>query len=230
MLYGKPIKHVRHVDEDSFTIELQRFYVHRFWSGGTGGAARSDGDDLQDTKLCPLGSKITKHKLEILVTPETIEPQQIYMGRIKLSFNDVLARPIAGGLWGQGSFGDESTESFTADTTPISPQLYPASATQKVLGYETANQEIGGAASGFGISEWKLDDNIRHYINLKKITVFDQRPLMGERWQRIPSKVKRINPFTFYGLFLFNDSVRGGTAADTQVTVNIKSYYEELAI
>ncbi len=93
-----------------------------------------------------------------------------------------------------------------------------------------AEKEIGGASSGLGIAEWKLDDNIHHWINLKKITVFDQRPLMGERYQRIPSKVKRINDYTFYGLFIFNDSTRGGTPADTDVTVNLKEYWEELAI
>ena len=50
-------------------------------------------------------------------------------------------------------------------------------------------KDNGGSGSGFGIKEWLLDDNIKHSINMKKVTVFDQRPLMGERWQRIPSKV-----------------------------------------
>ena len=99
-----------------------------------------------------------------------------------------------------------------------------------IQGDETANQEIGGSGSGYGIQEWLLDDQIKHFINLKKVTVFDQRPLMGERWQRVPSKVKRANPFTYYGLFIFNDSTRGATPADTQVTLNIKSYWEEMAI
>ena len=62
------------------------------------------------------------------------------------------------------------------------------------------------------------------------MTVFDQRPLMGERWQRVPSKVKRINLNTYYGLFIFNDAPRGATPADTQVKIDIKSYYEEMAL
>ena len=90
--------------------------------------------------------------------------------------------------------------------------------------------EIGGTSSGFGIKEWLLDDHIKHFVNLKKVTVFDQRPLMGERWQRIPSKVKRGNEGMFYGLVIFNDSTRGATPADTQITIKIKSYWEELAI
>ena len=125
MLYGKPTKHIRHVDEDDITLEPQRFYVHLFWMYHQSASARTDGDDLKDVKTCPLGSRINKHKVEVLVTPETIEPQQLYIGRIKLSFHDVLAKPISGGTWSQGSYGDESTEAFTADTNPITPHLYP---------------------------------------------------------------------------------------------------------
>lgn len=231
MLYGKPTKHVRHVDEDTFTLEPQRFYVHTFWTrNDTNSTARTDGLDLKDEKTCPLGSKITKHKVDILVTPETIEPQQLYIGRIKLSFHDIYASAICGGRFTQGSYGDTATENFVADTNPITPHLYPWATEESVAGAQSTNQEIGGSGSGFGIQEWLLDDNIKHFINLKKVTVFDQRPLMGERWQRIPSKVKRINPYTYYGMFFFNDSTRGATPADTQLKIKIKSYWEEMAI
>lgn len=233
MLYGKATKHIRHVDETSITLEPQRFYVHLFWKYHLTFTTRVDGQDLQDDKTCPLGSKITKHKVDILVTPETIEPQQLYIGRIKLSYHDILARPISGGVWDQASYQDATTEAFVADTNAITPHLYPienASGTLAVQGNSQANQEIGGSGSGYGITEWKLDDNIKHFINLKKVTVFDQRPLMGERWQRIPSKVKRINEGTFYGMFFFNDSTRGATPADTQLKINLKEYWEEMAI
>ena len=89
MLYGKPTKHVRHVDEDTITLEPQRFYVHIFWRYSDSATARTDGQDLQDEKIYPVGSRITKHKTDILVTPETIEPQQLYIGRIKLAFHDI---------------------------------------------------------------------------------------------------------------------------------------------
>ncbi len=233
MLYGRPIKHIRHVDEDTITLASQRFFVHQFWRYSSTATARTDGQDLKDEKKAPEGSIVTKHKVEILVTPETIEPQQLYMGRIKLSFNDIYSKAICGGSITQGSYGDTSTENFVVRTNAITPHLYPvAGATDKVAvqGQETADQEIGGAASGFGIKEWKLDDFIKHHISLKKVTVFDQRPLMGERWQRVPSKVKRINDGTFYGLFFFNDSPRSGDGSAEQLKINIKSYWEEKAI
>lgn len=233
-MYGKPTKHIRHVDENTITLEPQRFFVHVFWKYNDNGTARTDGLDLKNEKKAPLGSKITKHKVDILVTPETIEPQQLYIGRIKLSFNDVMNHAICGGRFEQGSYGDTATENFVAKTNPITPHLYPdqsaTDAVTHVAGGDSANQEIGGSGSGLGIKEWLLDDHIKHWINLKKVTVFDQRPLMGERWQRVPSKVKRINEGTFYGMFFFNDSTRGATPADTQLTINIKSYWEELAI
>lgn len=234
MLYGRPTKHIRHVDEDTITLEPQRFYVHKFWGVNTTTATtRTDGLDLQNEKKCPIGSRITKHKVEILVTPETIEPQQLYIGRIKLSFHDTYSPAICGSYFTQASYQDTATENAANTTNAITPHLYPtqnAAGETTTSGFETANQEIGGSGSGYGIQEWMLDDNIKHWINLKKVTVFDQRPLMGERWQRIPSKVKRINEGTFYGMFFFNDSVRGATPADTQLKINIKSYWEEMAI
>jgi hypothetical protein len=234
MLYGKPTKHIRHFDESTLTIGPQRFQTFPFWKYDDSATARTDGLDLKDEKKVPEGSRITKHKVEILVTPETIEPQQIYIGRIKLSFNDVFAHPICGGRFEQASYGDTATENFVAKTNPIGPQLFPdqgaTDAKTMVKGQTSTDLEIGGSSSGFGIKEWLLDDHIKHYINLKKVTVFDQRPLMGERWQRVPSKVKRVNEGTWYGLFIFNDSERGATPADTQVKVNIKSYWEEMAI
>lgn len=233
MLYGRPTKHIRHVDETTTTIEPQRFKIFRFWKYSDTATARVDGQDLEDENVCPLGSRITKHKVDILVTPETIEPQQLYIGRIKLSFHDIYATPVCGGRFEQASYQDTATENFSAITDAISLERYPdVGATDgliEVKGIETStNMEFG--ASGDGISNVRLDDHFKHFCNLKKVTVFDQRPLMGERWQRIPSKVKRINEGTYYGLLIFNDSTRGGQPSDTQVTVNLKSYWEEMAI
>ncbi len=235
MLFGKPTKHIRHSNEVTHTIEPQRFIIHTFWKFNNSATTRTDGLDLQATvgSLMPLGSRVTKHKMDILVTPETIEPQQIYMGRIKLSFTDVMNFAICGGRFNQASVLDTTTMDFELITTPICPFLFPDDQNTNftnVKGDNVANVEIGGSGSGQGIQDWNLDDHIKHWINLKKVTVFDQRPLMGERWQRIPSKVKRINEGCYYGLMIFNDSTRGGTPADTQVTVNIKDYIEEMAI
>lgn len=234
MLYGKPTKHIRHVNDTSYTLEPQRFVLHTFWKYSDTATTRVDGQDLQDERVVPLGSKITKHKLEILITPETIEPQQIYIGRLKLSFHDVYSPALCGSRFEQASYQDTATENAANITNNIDPRVFPdVGATDgliQVEGADTVNREIGGASSGYGIAEWMLDDYIKHWISLKKVTVFDQRPLMGERWQRIPSKVKRINEGTYYGLFIFNDSPRGATPADTQIKINLKEYFEEMAI
>ena len=217
MLYGRPTKHIRIQNETEHTIEPQRFVVHTFWQYHSSAAtARTDGLDLTDEHDMPEGSRVTKHKTDILVTPETIEPQQIYMGRLKLSFHDIFSPAICGSRFDQASYQDTATEDAKVVSNAITPQLYPDSSSSitQVKGADTANQEIGGSSSGYGIKEWLIDDNIKHFINLKKFTVFDQRPLMGERWQRIPSKVKRINQGTFYGLFIFNDAPRGATPPD----------------
>lgn len=235
MLYGKPTKYIRHVDESTLTIGPQRFQVFQFWKTNTNGATtRTDGLDLKNEKIAPAGSKVISHKLEMLVTPETIEPQQLYVGTIALSFADVFHPALCGGYFEQASYQDTATENFNVTSNAITPHMYPNYTATPELNVQCAaietDTEIGGSGSGYGITEWKLDDLIKHWIRLKKYTVYDQRPLVTDRKQPIPSKVKRFNEGTFYGLFIFNDAVRGATPADTQITVNIKSNWTEMAI
>ena len=109
-LYGKTTKFARHVAENDITLEPQRFYALCLWRNKDN-VTRTDGEDVTGV-TCQTGSIIKRHKLEILVTPETIEPQQLYIGRLKLAFHDIFARPICGGEWDQASYGDEATESF----------------------------------------------------------------------------------------------------------------------
>jgi hypothetical protein len=228
-LYGNPQKLIRHVDEDEFTLEPERMYIHLFWRYHPAAASRTDGDDLENDKTCPLGSRITRHKLTLTVTPETIEPQNLYMGLVKLSYHDIYATPVCGGRFVQASSLDTSTENFV-DATQVSlglwPDDYDSGATIISDGHQI-EREFDGSAT---ITDVLLQDNLKHFLNLKKVTVFDQRPLFTDRWQRIPSKVKRINEGTFYGLCLYNDSDRGATPADTQLSFNVKSYWEEKAI
>lgn len=228
MLYGRPQKLVRHMDEDEFTLEPERMYIHCFWRYNQGATSRTDGQDLENEKAYPEGSRIKKHKVTMTVTPETIEPQNLYMGLIKLSFHDVFSPPVCGGRFQQASFQDTATEQFTTEAG-VNLGLYPDDAyTDKVFvhGHETQREWSSGAT----ITDVLLDDHLKHWVNLKKVTVFDQRPLFTDRWQRVPAKVKRINEGTYYGLVLYNDSDRGATPADTQLKFNIKSYIEEMAI
>lgn len=230
MLYGNPTKHIRHVDKSTFTLEPQRMIIFKFWAYASNAASRTDGDDLENAKTCPLGSRITKHKVTMTVTPETIEPQNLYMGLLKLSFHDIYSPPVCGGRFIQASAEDTATEDFVADSKTdlgLWPDDLDSGATIQVKGDGT-EREFG--ETGAAISDILLDDHLKHFVNLKKVTVFDQRPLFTDRWQRIPAKVKRINEGTFYGLVLFNDSARGATPADTQLTFDITQYWEEKAI
>lgn len=233
MLYGNPQKLIRHVDEDTLTIGPQRFQIHRFWqyNDSAGCTTRTDGLDLQDDKYIPEGSKIFNHRVEMLITPETIEPQQLYIGTIALSFADVYHHAICGGRFSQASYQDTATENFVQKTNAIGPKFYMSNgATENLTVVQPTVASDLEIVSGGGITEWNLDDHIKHWIRLKKVTVYDQRPLVMDRKNPIPSKVKRSNEGMFYGLFIFNDAVRGATPADTQVTVNIKSTYTEKAL
>ncbi len=127
MLYGKPTKHIRHSNEVTITLEPQRFYIHRCWSYQSNATTRTDGLDITSAvgAVMPLGARIDKHKFEILVTPETIEPQQLYMGRIKLSFHDVYASAVMGGRVHMDSYGGTGVAFVEETTEPVSLHLFP---------------------------------------------------------------------------------------------------------
>lgn len=230
MLYGKPTKFIRHVDETEFTLEPERMYVHEFWKYRNSATSRTDGQDLENDPNCPLGSRVTKHKLTMTVTPETIEPQKLYMGIVALSFQDVYHPNVSGGRFIQASYEDTATENHVAESGKADLGLWPddndSGATTMVSGAGSA-REFGASNT---ITDILLDDTLKHVVQLKQVDLFDQRPLITNRWQRVPKKVKRINEGTFYGLVLYNDSDRGATPADTQLSFNIKSYWEEYAL
>ena len=218
-LYGKTTKFIRHVRDTTYTVGPQRAMLIPFWYAKSD-ETRTDGQDKSDTFGMPLGSVITKHKVETLVTPYTVEPQKLYMARLKLSFHDVLSPQVCGITIDQPSYQGTVTK---ADVTSFL-QFYPDEDTKRAV-HPSAEFDISG------IDTLKLDDRIHHFLGkLSKTVVFDQRPLMGDKWQRIPAKAKRINDFTWYGMFVFNDSPRGATPADTNLDINLKEYLEEWAL
>lgn len=218
-LYGKLTKFIRHNTDTDYVIEPQRAMLIPFWYAKSD-ETRTDGDDLSDNFGMPLGSKITKHKLELLVTPETIKPQKMYLQRLKLSFHDVLAPEVCGVTIDQSAYQGAVTK---ANVTSYL-QFFPDVDTLR------ANHPTGQIDTS-GIDTVKLADKLKHFLGaLKHAVVFDQRPLMSDRFQKIPAKVKRINDYTWYGMWIFNDSPRGATPADTQITVNVKQYMEEWAL
>lgn len=218
-LYGKTTKFIRHQMDNDYVVEPQRAMLIPFWYAKSD-ETRTDGEDKSDTFGMPLGSKISRHKLELLVTPETIEPQKLYISRVKLSFHDILAPEVCGITVDQASYqGAVTKANYTSYL-----QFYPDENTLRSV-------HATGQIDTSGIDSVKLKDKLKHFLgSLKHTVVFDQRPLMSDRWQKIPAKVKRINDFTWYGLWVFNDSERGATPADTQITINVKQYLEEWAL
>ncbi len=213
------------MDKDTFTIDPQHGYIHTFWQADpTNATARVDNQDLENEKVCPLGSKITKHKLEVTVTPYTIEPQNLYMGIVKLSFHDIYSDYVRGYTGKDASYQTAGTK--TNQTSYF--RLFPTSASGEADRVAGAETDIDWATLTVQITDIKLDDHFPHFCNPKKVTLFDQRPLLTNRYQRVPSKVKRINQFCYYGLWLFNDSPDGGSAAE-KLDFDIKSYWEEWA-
>lgn len=218
-LYGKPTKFIRHQMDTEYIIEPQRAMLIPFYYAKSD-ETRTDGEDKSDNYGMPLGSRISKQKLELLVTPETIKPQKLYMQRLKLSFHDVLAPEVCGITIDQSAYQGTVTK---ANVTSML-QFYPDVDTKRAV-------HATGQIDTSGIDSVKLEDKLKHFLgSLKHTVVFDQRPLMSDRWQKIPAKAKRINDYTWYGLWVFNDSERGATPADTQLTLNVKQYLEEWAL
>lgn len=218
--YGKPTKFIKSVTDETVTVGPQRCQIIPLWYYASSATARTDGANLTE-KTMPLGSRITKHKIDMLVTPYTVEPQKLYFGFVKLSFNDVFAPHVCGSRFSLDTY--QGTPTDTNATTYL--KLWPSSTTVTQV-----NNGLNSDTDISGIDSVMLDDYFKHTVRLKKALVFDQRPMMTDRYMRVPSKVKRINEGTFYGLWIFNDAVRGGTPADSQIDIRLKQYIEEWAM
>lgn len=218
--FGKPTKFVKSVTDETVTLGPQRAQIIPFWYYDDAATARVDGADLTE-KTMPLGSRITKHKIDMLVTPYTVEPQKLYFGFIKLSFNDVFSPHVCGSRFSLDTYQGTPTDTNATSYIRLWPSETDVTEVKNGLSSDT---DIGG------IDSVMLDDYFKHTVRLRKALVFDQRPLMTDRFMRVPSKVKRINEGTFYGMWIFNDAVRGATPADTQVDIRLKQYIEEWAL
>jgi hypothetical protein len=218
-LYGTTTKYLRHVTDDDYIIEPQRARLIPFWYCDNSVTTPLDGADVQ-TKGMKEGSKVSRHKLDMTIEPTVIEPQRIYMGILKLSFHDVMSFAVNGIRAHQTAYQGAITE-----TSVTSYLQFYSNNTDKRAVHPT------GQIDTSGIDSVRLDDYFKHFVkSLKKITVFDQRPLMSERFHKVPAKVKRVNEFTWYGMWVFNDSDRGATPSDTQVTLNVKQFFQEYAL
>lgn len=189
-----------------------------FWWASADKAAGTDGS-IDTALTVKQGSIVTKHHIEMDVIPETVDPQNLYLAFVKLSWHDIFNPYVMGVEYGHTSYQD-ATPTSTNKTAYI--RVFPTDdATDQSVTYVTGQidmQERDLAADKF----------VWHTLKrLKKITVFNQQPLISSRSMKVPAKVKRANPYTYYGMLVFNDAPRGGTPADTQVTINLKNNFDE---
>lgn len=221
--YSRPTKFIRHVkDTGQIEVDAQESLLVPFWFADSSVSAQADGTDNDhgednDGIELPLGSIVKRHKVTTTIEPSTIEPQNIYMGRINLSFHDVLHPAILGQTISSTGHRGTLTPTNTSVGASAIPHLMYPSANHKVTSTNTVQ-------ASKDIDSIRLVDYYAHWFNLKKITLFDQRPVIGERWQRIPKKCKRINPFTWTGLLIINDSRTVGEV----IQVQIQQYLEEM--
>lgn len=226
MLYGTPTKHIRHIhDTGQIELDAQERLLINFWHCDASRAASADGTDIDEGEdndgiALPLGSRVTRHKVTTTIEPSTIEPQNIYIGKVSLSFQDILAPQICGQDFSSTGYQGTVTESTLTDYSTHQPlPFHPNNADLKANWLSTATGPCD-------IDSVKLNELIRHFVTFKKVTLFDQRPVMGERWQRIPKKTKRINPYTWEGLCIINDSQTVGEV----VQIQIQQYLEHMEI
>lgn len=215
-LYGHPTKLGKSITDTTYTIEPQRFQFVPFWQSDNS-VTHTDGENITTTKF-DLGTKIVSHHVKQTMTPETIEPQEIYMATLKFSFFDYLAPSICGEHI-QITSGDVVT-SAESPTTELG--FYNTYST-RTLEHPTGDQTLD-------IDTIRNDDELPHFLRTKSAYVYDQSPMLGSRYMKVPAKVKRINPYTWYGLFIYNDSERGATAADTQIKYRIKQTLKYYAL
>jgi hypothetical protein len=215
-LYGHPTKLGKSVTDETLTIEPQRYQFMNFWQADNS-VTHTDGENIT-TKALDLGTKVVSHHVKQTMTPETVEPQEIYMATLKFSFFDWLAPSICGmnlQITDAGTITNEASATNHLD-------FYSTYSTRK-LNHQTGDQTLD-------IDDIKNDDELPHFLRAKSAYVYDQSPMLGSRYMKVPAKVKRINPYTWYGLFIYNDSDRGATPADTQIKYRLKQTLKYYAL
>lgn len=225
-LYGKPNKLIRHVhDTGNIQVDAQESVLINFWHTDTSVAASADGTDIDEGEDnegigLPLGSRVLKHKTKLLIEPSTIEPQSIWLSMVTLSFHDILHPAIINQEIDSSGFRGTLTPSNTsAGAAALPARFYPDKDKLKAEWTKTA-------IASQDIDTIRLIDYNHHFFNFKNIDLFDQKPLISNRYQRIPKKARRANPYTWHGILVVNDSQ---TATET-IEVRLQQYLEEMQL
>lgn len=216
MLYGRPTKFVRHVTDESFVIEPQRYSIIPLWYTDST-IQREDQQDVNDKALA-LGSRISKNKVSQTMSPNNPDiPTHFYWGRVMLSFDDVFS-PYVSGKWYNADGAEQNVNSYI-NIQPTN-NFNNVNATDAGLQNQTAT-----------LQQIQLDDYFKHFVRISnKMTVYNENYVFGTRWQRVPGKCKRANPRMFFGLWIYNDAPRTATPADNALNYQLEQYFEEWAL
>jgi len=152
------------------------------------------------------GSLVSNIKLDITIEPKTQNSSNIinfYTGRIMTSFHDVAGGQIYGlekdgSTQGKVKFSDEASSATTSD----------------IVNSSGLDQASSAPALSLTNAEFERGDVIKHWWRGKRKNVmFGGQPIVYDRWERVPKKVKRCNQGMFYGMWVMNDatSVSGDT-------------------
>jgi len=163
----------------------------------------SQGSKIYMTPAVLDGSRVNAIKLDITIEPETQNSSNIidfYTGRITTSYHDVPGGQIYGlenGTDGKVKFSDEAAQN------PTTTDVIGTGGTINAPPTLTMSNDV-----------YSYGDVIKHWWGRKfKNVMAGGQPIVYNRWERVPSKVKRSNPGMFYGLWVINDatSVSGDT-------------------
>lgn len=225
MIFGRPTKLIKHIhDTGQIELDSQESLLVNFWHTDASTSASVDGTNINEGEdnsgiALPLGSIVKRHKVTTTIEPVNDNPINLYVGRVTLSFHDILAPQVCGQDFSSTGYQGTVTEANLTDYTQSPIRFYPVNSTMKA----TWGSVVSASKD---IDVIKLNDFYRHFVQFSKITTFAQNPILGDRWQRIPKKAKRANPYTWTGLCFVNDS---RTAGET-VQIQIQQYLEELQL
>ena len=168
------------------------------------------------------GCLVSNIKLDITIEPKTQNSSNIinfYTGRIMTSFHDVAGGQIYGlekdgSTQGKVKVSDEASSATTSD----------------IVNSSGLDQASSAPALSLTNAEFERGDVIKHWWKSKRKNVmFGGQPIVYERWEKVPKKVKRSNNGMFYGMYFINSStaVEGNT---DDLKIKIQQTFNEVPL
>ena len=166
------------------------------------------------------GSTVHNLHLEIQIQPKTLSSSAIcdfYTGRIMTSFHDIRGDQIYG---------------LTPDTVDGKVKISDeaGSPTATAVSGSTGIDNNPHQQNSMTKDTFDNGDVIKHWWkNIRKNVLYGGQPILYDKWEKVPAKVKRSNNGMFYGLVIMNDAT--ATTDDTDVLrVQIKEQFTEIPL